>query len=157
MICPLDIFMLHYPYQNTKGRITMKVSPYLHFNGNCAEAIALYEKAFKAEAEILRYSDAPPSEGYDPPPGTENFVMHACLSMGENKICLCDLTPDMPSSFSNGIAVFVNLDSADAVKASFFLLKEGGSVGMEPMETFWSKCFCSFEDKFGVNWMLSFE
>ena len=28
----------------------MKTSPYLVFNGNCIEAIALYEKAFKTKA-----------------------------------------------------------------------------------------------------------
>jgi PhnB protein len=49
---------------------TMKIKPYLHFNGNCAEAIEFYEKAFGVKAHVLRYIDTPPSEGYQPPPGT---------------------------------------------------------------------------------------
>jgi len=133
----------------------MKIAPYLHFNGDCAQAIALYEKAFGANAEVMRYSDAPPSEGYAPPPGTENFVMHAQIEVGGAELMLCDMTPDMATSFGNGIAIHVTLGSEAGIKAAFDALKEGGSVEMEPQETFWSKCFGSLSDQFGVRWMLS--
>jgi len=42
----------------------MKISPYVSFNGNCAEAVAFYEKAFNVKAEVMRYSDAPPDAGW---------------------------------------------------------------------------------------------
>jgi len=136
----------------------MKISPYLHFNGNCEQAIALYEKALGVKAEALRYSDAPPSEGYDPPPGTENLIMHACLERdGDRIMSLCDMPPDEGASFGNAMAVFVEMEGADAVKAAFNVLKEGGKVEMEPQKTFWSECFASLEDKFGVGWMLTVE
>jgi PhnB protein len=136
----------------------MNVMPYLAFNGNCAEALALYEKAFGIKAgDVVKYSDAPPAEGYQPPAGTENFVMHTELKLGAGTIYLCDTTPDEKCSFSNGMSVHVSLDGEDAVKAAFDILKEGGEVGMEPEKTFWSKCFGTLTDKFGVSWMLSFE
>ena len=134
----------------------MQVNPYLTFNGNCAEAIALYEAAFCVTAEALRYKDAPAGEGYDPPPGTEEFIMHAQFSLGGDEIYLCDTTPEMPSAFGNGIAIHLSLDSKKQVMAAFDVLKEGGKVGMEPAEVFWSQLFGSLEDKFGVSWMLSF-
>lgn len=134
----------------------MKIKPYLNFNGNCAEAIELYEKAFGFKAHVMKYSDAPPSEGYQLAPGTENFVMHACLTnRNDYTVYLSDVTPDMPTTFGNGMSVMMELDSEDAVKAAFDVLKEGGKVTMELQQTFWSKCFGSVEDKFGVNWMLS--
>ncbi|MDR0497711.1 MAG: VOC family protein [Treponema sp.] len=133
----------------------MKVSPYLQFNGNCAEAIAFYEKAFEAKAEITRYKDAPPSEGYKPPPGTEDFVMHASIALGDAVIMLCDLPPDMKSVSGDNVAVSLTMENADQVKSCFNAMKEGGEVGMDLQETFWSKCFGSLEDKFGINWMLS--
>jgi len=133
----------------------MKISPYLHFNGNCAEALALYEKAFGVKAELMRYSDAPPSEGYAPPPGTGHFIMHAQIEVDGAELMLCDLTPDMAASFGNGISIHVSLSSEAGVKAAFDALKEGGQVDMELQETFWSKCFGLLVDKFGVSWMLS--
>lgn len=134
----------------------MKIKPYLNFNGNCAEAIELYEKAFGVKAKVMRYSDAPPSEGYQLAPGTENFVMHACLTnRNDYTVFLADMPPEMPCAFGNGMSVLMELDDEQAVKSAFDILKEGGKVTMELQQTFWSKCFGSLEDKFGVNWMLS--
>ena len=133
----------------------MNVSPYLSFNGNCAEAIALSEKAFGAKAEIVRYKDAPASAGYTIPPGTENNVMHANINLGAGMLMLCDVPPDMKANIGDTMSVMVTLDSIDQVKAAFDILKEGGTAGMELQETFWSKCFGSLNDKFGIAWMLS--
>jgi PhnB protein len=138
----------------------VKISPYLYFNGNCAEAIAFYEKAFGEKAEIVRYKDTPPSENYKPPAGTEDYVMHASITLknstgGDAVIMLCDMPEDSKCSFGDGLSIMLTFDSIDQLKSSFNVLKEGGDVGMELQETFWSKCFGSLEDKFGVNWMLS--
>ena len=135
---------------------TMKVIPYLHFNGNCAEAIAFYEKAFGVKAHVLKYSDTPPSEGYQPPPGTENFVMHACLTnRTDYTVYLCDMPSNEKSVFGSGMSILVALDNADDVTSSFNALKEGGKVIMELQKTFWNELFGSLEDKFGVSWMIS--
>lgn len=133
----------------------MKVNPYLQFNGNCEEALHFYEKAFNTKAQLCRYKDAPPSEGYNPPAGTEDFIMHADLMLSNQQIMFCDVTPDMPTSFGNGMAISVAFDSIDAASAAFDILKEDGKVGMELQKTFWSKLFGSLEDKFGVGWMIT--
>jgi uncharacterized glyoxalase superfamily protein PhnB len=36
----------------------MKLTPYLNFNGNCAQAIEFYEKVFGAKADKILYKDA---------------------------------------------------------------------------------------------------
>ena len=134
----------------------MKITPYLYFNGNCAEAIEFYEKAFGVKAKVMRYSDAPPADGYKPPPGTENLVMHACLTNRDDyTVFLCDTTPDMQVSFGDSMAISVELDTTDSVKSAFDKLKEGGTVTMELQKTFWSEFFGSLTDKFGVSWMIA--
>ena len=133
----------------------MKVSPYLHFNGNCAEAIALYEKAFGAKAEIVRYGETPPSAGYTVPAGTENNIMHAAIGAGDGVIFLCDVPPGSKAEIGDAMTVMIILESIEEVKAAFDILKQGGNVGMELQETFWTKCFGSLNDKFGIPWMLS--
>ena len=135
----------------------MKVSPYLIFNGNCIEAIKLYEKAFNSKANYCQYKDAPPSEGFPILPGAEDFVMHCVLPIGNETIYLCDTTPDQPSAFGNGSFACVELDSADDVKAAFDVLKDGGKVFCEAQETFWSKCYAELEDKFGLKWTIMLE
>jgi uncharacterized glyoxalase superfamily protein PhnB len=135
----------------------MKVSPYLIFNGNCVEAIKLYEKAFNTKANYCQYKDAPPSENYPIQPGTEEFVMHAVLPIGNSTIYLCDTTPDNKTAFGNGSFACVELDNAEHVKAAFNILKVGGKVFCEAQETFWNKCYAEFEDKFGLKWTIMIE
>lgn len=134
----------------------MKIHPYLSFNGNCAEAIEHYEKAFNVKAQVMRYSDAPPSEEYPASTETENFVMHACLTnRSDYTVFMADVPPDMPTKFGTGMAISMELDSKESVESAFNVLKEGGTVSMELQKTFWSSYFGSLTDKFGVEWLLS--
>jgi PhnB protein len=127
----------------------------LNFNGNCAEAIEFYEKAFEVKANVMRYSDAPPADGSTMPPGAENLIMHACLTnRNDYTVFLADITPDMTTTFGNGMSISIELDDADSVKSAFDKLKEGGTVTMELQKTFWSELFGSLVDKFGVSWMI---
>ena len=134
----------------------MKIDPYLHFNGNCAEAISLYEKAFNTKVlHVMKYSDVPPEEGHELSPGTENFIGHATLLVGNSELMLCDMPPDMEQKFGNGTSLHITVDSMDSAKATFDILKEGGEVGMELQKTSWSEYFGMLVDKFGVSWMIS--
>ncbi|MDR0914940.1 MAG: VOC family protein [Oscillospiraceae bacterium] len=135
----------------------MKASPYLVFNGNCIEAIALYEKAFGTKATYCQYKDAPSSEHFPITPETAEFVMHGVLPIGKESIYLCDTTPDQPSAFGNGSFACVEFDNAEAVKAAFEILKDGGKVFCEAQETFWNNCYAELEDKFGLKWTLMIE
>ena len=140
--------------ETEKGNNNMKTAPYLVFNGNCNEAIALYEKAFSAKASYCRYKDAPPSEHYPVQAGTEDFIMHAALHMGKEAIYLADTTPDKPVTFGDGVLACIELDSAEDVKAAYEVLKEGGKVFCEAQETFWNKCYAELEDRFGLKWSI---
>ena len=133
----------------------MKISPYISFGGNCAEAVAFYEKVFNVKANIVRYKDAPPESGYQAPAGTENFVMHAQLEIGSEAIMFSDMPPEYPVTVGNNITITVEFDDTDTATAAFDILKAGGQVAMELGETFWSKCFGTLTDKFGINWNIT--
>jgi PhnB protein len=135
--------------------IEMFVGPYIFFGGNCAEAIAFYEKAFGVKAEIMRYKDAPPSAGYNVSAGTEDFVLHGQISLGSATIMFCDTPPEYPVTTGDNIAVHVGFDDANSATAAFNALKDGGEVSTELEEVFWSKLFGSLTDKFGINWQIS--
>jgi len=133
----------------------MRISPYVSFNGNCAEAIAFYEKAFNVKAQIVRYKDAPADVGYQTPEGTENHVMHAQFELDGAVVMLCDMPPGYPAKIGNNIGIMAEFDNVGSATAAFNALKEGGAVDMELQETFWSKCFGALTDKFGIHWNIS--
>jgi PhnB protein len=43
----------------------------------------------------------------------------------------------------------------DEIKTLFNKLQEGGTIGMDLQETFWSKCYGSVTDKFGIQWQFN--
>jgi len=133
----------------------MKISPYISFNGNCADAVAFYEKVFNVKAEIMRYKDAPKDRGYEVQASTENFVMHAQFELGGEIIMFADMPPEYAVKNGTNIAIMAEFDKIEIAKSAFEALKEGGKVDMEMQETFWSKCFGSLTDKFGVIWNIS--
>ena len=138
----------------------VKVRVELAYNGNCNEAIALYEKAFRIKAvEILKFKDSPPEDGTQYPKRTENFVMHTWLKIGNDaigEIGMHDRMPDNKCSYGDGVSVSVGLSSADAVRTAFDVLKEGGVIGVAPEPAFFSECYCEVRDKFGINWIMMY-
>jgi len=133
----------------------MKISPYISFQGKCEEAVKFYEQAFGTKAELMRYKDAPPEDGYQPPTGTENLIMHAQFDIGGETVMLCDVPPEHPVKFGENIAIMVEFDDKESAAKAFGVLKTGGEVGMELQKTFWSELFGSLTDKFGINWNIS--
>ena len=67
-----------------------------------------------------------------------------------------DNFPGMPFIVGNNISLTIVSDNLDEIKSFFNQLKEGGNVGMELQETFWSKCYGNVTDKFGIQWQLSY-
>ena len=133
----------------------MKISPYISFNGNCEEAVLFYEKAFNIKADITRYKDAPKENDYQVQQGTENLIMHAQFELNGEMIMFADMPPDFALQYGDNIAIMVEFDNIEAAKTAFEALREGAEVNMELQETFWSKCFGSLIDKFGIYWNIS--
>ena len=57
----------------------MQITPYLHFDGNCAEAIEFYKKALGAQVDVvMRFKDSPaPNDPNKLKPEMMNQVMHS--------------------------------------------------------------------------------
>ncbi len=133
----------------------MTVRPYLTFNGNCAEAITLYEKAFMTKATISKFKDMPPNPNFSIPEEFMERILQATLPFGDNFIRLSDCGPmnNLNTSDTEKIAIAVEA-KVDVIKNAFAVLEEAGSVGMPLAETFFSPCHGVVYDKFGVMWNL---
>lgn len=134
----------------------MPFRPYIDFDGRAEEAIASYQRALGATLHfMMRHGESPepPPPGMLPP-GMEQKVMHADMSVGDAHFMLSDGRCGGRPSFTG---VMLNLpfpDAAAAKRAFDGLVAEGGMVTMPLGATFFSPCFGMVTDRFGVPWML---
>lgn len=136
----------------------MAVDVYLNFNGNCREAAEFYAKAFNTEKpQIMTFGEAPPNPDFVLPDEAKDLVMHTRLTISGSNVMFSDVFPGSPFIEGNNVSLAVVSKNEDEIRSAFAALKEGGKVSLELQETFWSKCYGSLKDKFGIEWQLSLE
>lgn len=136
----------------------MAVNVYMNFNGNCREVVEFYAHVFETEKpEIMTFGEAPPNPEYALPEEAKDLVMHTRLDISGSNVMFSDVFPGSPFVQGNNISLAVVSRDIEEVKSVFSKLKEGGTVGMDLQETFWSKCYGNLTDKFGIDWQLSHE
>lgn len=136
----------------------IKITPNMHFNGKCEQAIRLYEQAFNAKVEcMLRYSDAR-HEDFNKALTKEqsNYIYHAEIYIGNQRIMLADIM-DIDLQPSHALSLTVTQETKEDVLKAFDALKDGGEVIYPPHGTTYSSCTCSLVDKFGFRWVIMTE
>jgi PhnB protein len=136
----------------------MAVDVYINFNGNCREAVEYYAQVFGVEQpQIMTFGETPPNPEFTLPEEAKNLVMHARLNILGSNVMFSDVFPGMPFVAGNNISLAIVIKNIDEIKSLFNKLKEGGTVGMDLQETFWSKCYGSAKDKFGIEWQFNYD
>lgn len=134
----------------------MAIDIYLNFNGNTREAIEFYAEVFGTEPpHIMTFGEAPADPSHPLPVEAKHLVMHANLKIAGSTVMFSDVFPGMPFVEGNNINLTLMDTDEDKIRSWFGRLKEGGTVSMELQQTFWSKCYGSLKDKFGIYWQLS--
>ena len=129
------------------------IAPVLKFNGDCAEAIELYKKAFGATDEYVDYyRNAPDDSGLPNKGPMADKIMHSGMTIAGTHFNMSDEIELVENG--NRYAFNVFLDSDDKVKAAFEILKEGGNVVVNLGPQFFSPMYASVLDRFGVHWQL---
>ena len=133
------------------------IQPYLFFNGRCDEAIEFYQRTLGAEVQMLmRNKDAPPGNAPPLPPGSENKVMHASLSIGGAVVMASDGMCSGEPSFK-GFSLSLAYPGETDCRRAFDALGNGGRIDMPLGKTFWTECFGMVTDRFGVQWMIGLD
>lgn len=136
-----------------------KIHPYLMFDGNARDAIALYEKALGAKVEnLMRFGDVPAGPqgpGCADDPENASRILHACLRIGDAVVMLSDGPAGVPAPKETNVQVSLELDDVRDLEARFDALAAGGKVGVAPHDAFWGARFGMLTDAFGIRWMLS--
>lgn len=136
----------------------MAINMYLIFDGNCREAVEFYAQVFEtATPQIMTFGEAHQDPNYPLPEEAKNLVMHTYLEISGAKIMFSDNFPGTPFTAGNNFSIAFLSKNKDEIVSVFSKLKEGGNVEMELQETFWSKCYGSLTDKFGISWQVNLE
>ena len=138
------------------------VNVYLTFLGNCEEAFAFYKSVFGGEFPyVSRFKDMPPQEGMPPMPDSmKEQIMHISLPISnETMIMGSDTGGEWSSNINmgNNFSISITTDSKEKADQLFHGLSAGGKITMALDKTFWGDYFGMFTDKFGINWMVSFD
>ncbi|MDQ0157814.1 VOC family protein [Robertmurraya andreesenii] len=136
----------------------MAVEVYLVFNGNCREAIEFYAKVFKTETpQIMTFGESPQNPEFPLPEEAKNLVMHARLNIDGSNVMFSDNFPGQPYAIGDNVTLALISKNMEDLKSWYEQLKEGGTVGLELQETFWSKLYGQVTDKFGIQWQLNYD
>lgn len=134
----------------------MPVQAYVNFNGNCREAVTFYAEVFNLPMpKMMTYGSMPPDPDFTISDEARDLVMHTDLTICDGNVMFGDVPPGMPFTAGNSVGLVVISKDMDELKAYFHKMKVGGTVDMDLQETFWSKCYGSVVDKFGINWQFS--
>lgn len=130
----------------------MTFSVFVNFDGNCREAVEFYAKVFNLSSpQFMTYGDAPGGAGQEK---DKDLIMYTELKLGNCNVMFMDFPSDMKCIKGNNIQPTISLSSKEEVKQVFEALKEGGTVGMDLGETFWSGLYGMVTDKYGVQWHI---
>jgi len=131
---------------------TMKLIPYLNFEGNAEEVMNTYKKIFNGNIhDVSRFGDTNHSLPHD----QKNRIMHARLTFGDNMLMFSDGMPGKPVYHGDGIHLSLALNGEAQAKSVFDQLAEGGTITMPMAKQFWGALFGMVKDKYGIHWMIN--
>jgi len=138
------------------------LNPYLNFNGNTEAAFQFYKLVFGGEFILLqRMGDATGMPAVDTlSPSDQNKIMHVALPIGRGNILMgTDILESQGQHLTvgNNYYLCVNADSKEEAAHLFHGLSAGGEITMPLDDASWGDYFGMFTDKFGVQWMISYD
>jgi PhnB protein len=126
---------------------------YLHFDGNCRDAMKFYERCLGAELHMMPFAEAPG----DIPKEAKDRIMHARLTKGSAVLMASDIMPGIPFQRGANFAISITTETLEETERLFAAFGEKGKVTMPLQDTFWGARFGMLTDQFGINWMFNFE
>ncbi|SPF81096.1 VOC family protein [Pseudoprimorskyibacter insulae] len=131
----------------------MATHPYLHFRGQCTEAMTYYASVFDGtDLQMLPYSQMP---GGDAREGSDDRIMHAQMTIGDGVLMASDFAPGTEGDPQKAVSVMQVAPDGETAKRWFDRLEEGSDIIFPFGPTFFSPSFAMLRDKFGTHWIIS--
>lgn len=136
-----------------------KLNTYLNFPGNTEEAFNFYKSVFGGEfSAVIRFKDMP-MPGVKIPKKEENEIMHIALPIGKDAVLMASDALEshgLKLIQGNNAYISVQAESKEEAGRIFKALSAGGKIEMPIADQPWGDFYGSFQDKFGINWMVNY-
>jgi PhnB protein len=129
----------------------IKLSPYIHFNGNCREAMEFYRKCLGGNLVLSTFADSPMVA--QTPPAMKDKIIHSRLETDGIVIVADDMTRPGVVTVGNNISLYVQGAGLKEIEVYFSKIAEGGKVTQPLTEAFFG-VFGIINDKFGISWIF---
>jgi PhnB protein len=134
-----------------------KLTPYLLFDGNCAEAMAFYQSCVGGELAIMKVSDSPMKDQM--PAAVQNKVINARLVDDAIELSASDwMHPTRTRQPGNTVCLYLGGGTYEETKAIFDKLSaEADPALLDPLTKTFFGFYGALTDKYGVRWMFQGE
>lgn len=128
--------------------MTMTLTPYLSFNGNCEEAMKFYHECLGGDLDLQKVGDSPAAEHMQ---GKENQVLHSMLKSDGIVLMASDMVMEGEAKPGTNMTLTLSGGSLEDVKKYFEKLSEGGKV-RQPLQATFFGTYGDLVDKYGFAW-----
>lgn len=133
----------------------LRCTPFILFDGNCAEVMTFYHQCIGGELTLTKLGDTPMKDML--PKEKWNRIINAHLKSGNIEISATDwmASPDFEPKHGNTFAIFVVGKNFDELKTIFDKLKDGtNNTRLQELHDMPFGVYGQFYDKYGVQWIF---
>ena len=130
-------------------------TPFLLFDGNCAEAMTFYNTCLGGELTLTKLGDSPMKAQL--PPEKHDRVINAHLKSNAIEISATDwmASPEFDPVQGNTFALFITGDDYNEMKRIFDKLKDGtNNTRLQELHDLPMGTYGQFYDKYGTQWIF---
>jgi PhnB protein len=141
-----------------QGRIIehmLRATPFLLFDGNCAEAMTFYHDCLGGELRLTKLGDTPMKDNF--PAEKHDRIINAQLTSGDIDISATDwmAAPEFEAKQGNTYAIYVVGQTFDELKAVFDKLRDGDNNSrLQELHEMPFGIYGQFYDRYGVQWIF---
>jgi len=136
----------------------LRCTPFLLFDGNCAEVMTFYHECLGGELTLTKLGDTPMKAQF--PKEKHNRIINAHLKSGSIEISATDwmASPEFNPIQGNTYAIFVIGNTYDELKTVFDKLKDGdNNERLQELHEMPFGIYGQFYDRYGVQWIFKGE
>ena len=133
----------------------LRCTPFLLFDGNCAEAMTFYHECLGGDFTLTKLADTPMKDQF--PKEKHNRIINAHLVSGDIDISATDwmASPSFDPIQGNTFAIFVIGGAYEELKIVFDKLAQGADKErFQELHNLPFGLYGQFYDKFGVQWIF---
>ena len=131
------------------------LNPYLHFNGQCQEAMEFYQKCIGGELFLQKLKDSPLAD--TSPVRIHDQILHSSLTKDGITLMATDMVGTAGHIPGNNVCLSLSCSSEEEMNRFFSALSQDGRIIHEVHRSFWGALFGVFTDKYGIEWMVDYD